>query len=950
MAVSMATKILMDRYEVKNTDTLEGIAASHDCTVGELVKLNKLHSRMVFPGQKILVPNYPDDVFSKENEDAKNKNNNKPNNLRTLSATEPPNAIRGPGRAIPAHLASEKSQNQHLLSKTQSVPVKSNSLYSSKDESEDTECLQRFLKLRVKHITESDGTVTGTLLVTPNCLMYDPDISHPLVKENGSDLYGMVANMEDLLSVCMYKHIENLTGERPKNKSDMYNPDSQKNLRTESDTKSDAANLLIGEENVSKTTSFEEAERHGSVFTSIDEPTDTGVVFTGGIEESELEQQKSDLANEKVQEKGSNSISIGSTNLSSSDQMLPSIEEEDHKSASHPEISHPPNDLNIVTPKRRTVSDLTSEKKTPIEEVTGQDIGSSAKVAKTDAQRPRASSDLQPSTSLDSGENAQRNTSPSRFSRYSPNMARRSFGRLGRTLSAKATTIKDTVKDGAQTVASGTQKVAQGVASGTQKVAQGVATGTQKVAQGVATGTQKVAHGVVTHTKSAADHIQTGIQTSAKVVASVPGNVIGVGAELVNETKSGMLEVYDTLFNSEDMDRSPLSIKREQSLAKLEELRKRTEQVRSATATAAKESMFANAVTADEMPDLFKPVGEMVSENSTGELIGTPPDPPYYMVVRVDKSKKHKKKKSSNGSTSTYENEAYSFGNERKREFWFAIPRARADAIYHFLVQWSPEKYGEEVENADDKHGIKDKRFIVLDTEAEEYISKENRNAPLYGSQASLGREWEVVTVREMCRRLSLDDALDTGEMPLPEGSTQSQILDDFMIRQIVEILPPRAEGYPWVSIYNSEKHGFSLATLYRRMAEWPDDMSPIIIIIRDIQGHIFGAVASSAIRPCDHYYGTGDACLLFRFTGEYPHTRELRHYTWTGDNQFFINASKDSLSFGAGGGHYGLWLDADLNYGRSQKCATFDNEPLAGGQKEDFVIQFIEAFGFAMS
>ena len=36
-----------------------------------------------------------------------------------------------------------------------------------------------------------------------------------------------------------------------------------------------------------------------------------GVVFTGGIEESELDQQKSDLVNEKIQEKGSNSISIG---------------------------------------------------------------------------------------------------------------------------------------------------------------------------------------------------------------------------------------------------------------------------------------------------------------------------------------------------------------------------------------------------------------------------------------------------------------------------------------------------------------------------------------------------------------------------------------------------------------------------------------------------------------
>jgi hypothetical protein len=44
---------------------------------------------------------------------------------------------------------------------------------------------------------------------------------------------------------------------------------------------------------------------------------------------------------------------------------------------------------------------------------------------------------------------------------------------------------------------------------------------------------------------------------------------------------------------------------------------------------------------------------------------------------------------------------------------------------------------------------------------------------------------------------------------------------------------------------------------------------------------------------------GTGDSSALFRFTGEYPHTRELQVYNWTGDNQFFINAVRDSLSFG---------------------------------------------------
>nr|CAD2189356.1 unnamed protein product [Meloidogyne enterolobii] len=227
-----------------------------------------------------------------------------------------------------------------------------------------------------------------------------------------------------------------------------------------------------------------------------------------------------------------------------------------------------------------------------------------------------------------------------------------------------------------------------------------------------------------------------------------------------------------------------------------------------------------------------------------------------------------------------------------------------------------------------------------------------------------LDREWEVCAVREICRRLSLEDSLEPSELPLPDGALQSQVLDEFMIRQIVDILPPRAEGYPWVNIYSSEKHGFSLATLYRKMSEWKEEMSPVLLIIRDVVGHVFGAVCSTALQPLTppHYVGTGDSCLLFRFTGEHPHTRELRTFHWTGDNQFFVNATKDFLSIGAGGlssitnsrstcpTAAGLWLDADLNNGRSQNCATFNNEPLAGGLEGDFVIQFVEAFGFSMS
>lgn len=57
-------------------------------------------------------------------------------------------------------------------------------------------------------------------------------------------------------------------------------------------------------------------------------------------------------------------------------------------------------------------------------------------------------------------------------------------------------------------------------------------------------------------------------------------------------------------------------------------------------------------------------------------------------------------------------------------------------------------------------------------------------------------------------------------------------------------------------------------------MAEFDEDLSPVLLIVRDTKEHVFGAVVSSAIRPNDHFFGTGDSCFLWRFTGEVPHTR----------------------------------------------------------------------------
>uniref|UniRef100_A0A183CBT0 Oxidation resistance protein 1 n=1 Tax=Globodera pallida TaxID=36090 RepID=A0A183CBT0_GLOPA len=860
----------------------------------------------------------------------------------------------------------------------------------------------------VKQVTESDGTILGTLLVTPNCLMFDPDPDHPLVCENGSDIYGMVANMEDIVSVTVYQNISSLTGEQPNKAKDIFDP---KNVMgaTQKESAMDGANTndqitgnsekkASGEKRLhsdAKLVPKSSCCREGQLI-GMDEghPLVYGT-SAGGLLLGHLPDER------KANVLGS--VSAGSS-PSNSEQQLPCIDEEsENQRAKRIELTRENAGNGGIVENRRTVSDMyCHQKSTTLGIGDSKDSSSSSPLLQSDQFKwlknitqqsnsldmqplaeteecKRAHSSFDQALSLEMGkhrlksgeQNNQQRRSPSPsspFSRYSPGMARKSFDKLGRTLSAKATSFKGTVQSGAQSVA----------------------------------------HEVVTHTLSAADHIQSGIQNGAKMVASVPGSIMNVSTELLQEGQNGVKEVVDQLKalgeSGEQSDRSPLAIKREKSLATLETLCQRTQQAREESVQRAHDTGF--VLGAEETPVVLSDCGK----KDESRPIGTPPEPPFYMVVRVDRRKKQKQRSvllqktnsaaeivpptdsnpvtslSSTSAADLLQEEASAFGNKRKREFWFAIPRSRVDAIYHFLLQWSPQKYGkvklidfvvighfelkeeastaEETNELDESEKLEESSkmsqlarvgtsakkhlggFVVLEGDVDDSLTGE-KHANHF---ANLNREWEVVTVRELCRRLSLDDSLEPSEMPLPEGALHSQMLDEFMIRQIIDILPPRAEGYPWVQIYNSEKHGFSLTTLYRKMVEWDEEMSPVLLVVRDVNGHVFGAVSSGVLKPCDHYYGTGDSCLLFRFTGEYPHTRELRTFTWTGENQFFVNATRESLSFGAGGGHFGLWLDADLNHGRSQKCATFDNEPLAGGQEEDFVVQFVEVFGFCMS
>uniref|UniRef100_A0A8C5MGW3 Oxidation resistance protein 1 n=1 Tax=Leptobrachium leishanense TaxID=445787 RepID=A0A8C5MGW3_9ANUR len=291
------------------------------------------------------------------------------------------------------------------------------------------------------------------------------------------------------------------------------------------------------------------------------------------------------------------------------------------------------------------------------------------------------------------------------------------------------------------------------------------------------------------------------------------------------------------------------------------------------------------------------------------------------------------------------------YAQRDKLEYWFAVPHERTDHLYSFFIQWSPEIYAEEIGESSREPGF----VVVKKNEELESLESSTNDSP--------ARLWEVVSVAEYHRRI---DALNTEELRTlcrrlkittredlapkqatsiradlepetfrPNLSDPSELLQVDQIEKLTKNLPPRTIGYPWTLVYSTGKHGMSIKTLYRTMLGLD---TPVLLVIKDSDGQIFGALASEPFKVSDGFYGTGET-FLFTFCPEFE------VFKWTGDNMFFIKGDMDSLAFGGGGGEFALWLDGDLYHGRSHTCKTFGNSILS--KKEDFIVQDIEIWAF---
>ncbi|ODN04758.1 Oxidation resistance protein 1 [Orchesella cincta] len=195
----------------------------------------------------------------------------------------------------------------------------------------------------------------------------------------------------------------------------------------------------------------------------------------------------------------------------------------------------------------------------------------------------------------------------------------------------------------------------------------------------------------------------------------------------------------------------------------------------------------------------------------------------------------------------------------------------------------------------------------------------------------------QVVTNEELRNLLAMGgDEMMAIHLPELIGG-KSEILEEDDIKNITRHLTARAEGYPWTLIFTSSRDGFSLNSLYRRNSLMQEE-SPVMLLIQDTNSRAFGALVSCSFHTSDSFYGTGQS-FLFTLRPEF------KLFKWTGENLFFVKGNHDGIWIGAGDGKFGLYVDGDLNCGRTEPCQTYGNGALT--EPEDFIIRTLECWAF---
>lgn len=1086
-------------YVVKASDTLAGIAARFECTPGELTTMNRLTSRLIFPGQTLYIP-----VKGQESQAADAADVLEHGRLEDEKASAghhgtgagPP--LPGERPCSPKATASPPDSPVAFMEQQRHGGASTEHIESA--EPENKENMDMFLKISSRHITDGQGVVMGTLLVTPNNVMFIPNVSDALVMEHGSECYEVTAPMDMVVAAALYNDITHMrlrdtvdpaSGvqlEEPYRPAD-YQPPPKDQASASQNTSELAKPSQECATEVPPVPSTQDAiEKPCSALShtveTLEEPAPGQMAGTEG--------KVIITSPPKTPEEGTASSCQVSTNMSG-----PGAEIENKASTmvssdvSVPECK-PPKEV------QDTVIADTVVKSKNLEQVLEQDIKQNVHL-KSGTQKPEAvvESTEQSKAKLESKDKftlekplhsgpqkevcmvqAKENSGLEATSTLSgeaePDVGRGASKPLSvdaapapqaheKTGKLEAAAVETGTGESNNMVPRGTQLEVE-LSSGTVHVVKDDRAGDKLVTKDITAltnvqdklltdtatpqnkilGTEESAAAKKKEKKTAEEYLFKPIDKasespptlrrepdngSRREKAFTPPPPSSGGKSLPEPARwSRMLSPTLKLDSSSDVPapeprsaastesitlrmrewasaEGGISSDRSQESAHervLKRLSNPMESISSYTHSISKMIVSSPKSLADfvrgaddppstpppqlpaqqpaadekrpssradnanvwlknmveEKPELFAAFEKLVprlAQSSEATLL--------YLCLRMGRPL-HKKVQCSATTSSK---------RRIRPQYWFGIPRNRADELYYFLEKWAPSIYGD-VHRVD----MASRGFEPLPEPADEEETErltalshiagtisggeEGRDTPdmsgsskgHHGSKKGHGgalrffklfdsgtappeaaavslADWEVVSMSETRR----ESAIDLTDLPLPELLDSTEIFTEEHRRELCKHLPARAESYSWALVYSTLKHGFSLKTLYREMLKIE---SPILLAVLDTEGAVFGVLTSCSLRMSDYFYGTGES-FLFTF---HP---EFKLYKWTGENGYFIKGNADSLAFGAGDGQFGLWLDGDLFHGRSRRCKTYENDVLS--TNEDFVVKAIEAWGF---
>lgn len=189
-------------------------------------------------------------------------------------------------------------------------------------------------------------------------------------------------------------------------------------------------------------------------------------------------------------------------------------------------------------------------------------------------------------------------------------------------------------------------------------------------------------------------------------------------------------------------------------------------------------------------------------------------------------------------------------------------------------------------------------------------------------------------------------------------GTINSNIIDWYHLDQLWEWIPERISIKEPSIAFTTHDDGCSLRTFFAKT----ESLEPTILLIKTSEGEVFGAFCSESWsnrlgRDAGHFFGNGETFL-------FSLKPRVQKYSWVGLNssnptsptksrkvqraivssQLFMTATANHIIIGSGNGS-GIWLDEDLNRGKSEKCDTFNNHPLASAG--DFTCTALEVIAF---